>query len=123
MQREQTTDPKQSSDGSVQREPRTHHKLLGSEELHIRSYDHQWSYDLDVELVTDEGAVAFREQYYVPPGHTKSEAGMAPHGDYELRVTLDNSRVKTFDCTIGSSPEHTAVIEIGNGAITLTEGL
>lgn len=123
MQRERGTDPTRSTERPVRKDPRADRELLGSEALHVRSYDHQWSYDLDVELATDTGETVFRERYYLLPGHTEDEVGIAPDGEYELRVTLDNSRVETLDCRIDSTPEHTAVIEVGNGAITLSEGL
>lgn len=107
----------------MQRDSPAQRQVARSEALHIRSYDHQRSYDLDVELMTADGETVFRERYYLLPGHTESEASIVPRGDYELRVTLDNKNEETLECQIDSTPEHTAVIEVGNGALALTEGL
>lgn len=111
---ERTADPGLSVDREV---------VASSEAIHIRSYDHQWSYDLDVEVMTTDGEMVFRERYYLLPGHTESERSIVPPGDYELRVTLDNTHQERTECRIDSSPAHTAVVEVGNGAISLTEGL
>lgn len=92
------------------------------EALHIRSYDHQWAYDLDVEIVTADNETAFHERYYLLPGHIESEVGIVPLGEYNLRVTLDNTHTKTLACRIDSSPHNTAVIEVGNGVVALTKG-
>ena len=104
-------------------EPSAQRSVPRSEALHIRSYDHQWSYDLDVEIVTNDGEMVFQERYYLLPGHTESEFSTIPSGDYQLRVTLDNRHEETLECRIDSAPDHTAVIEVGNGALALTEGL
>lgn len=123
MQREREFSRDRSDDRSQHRTAGAQRAVPRSEAIHIRSYDHQWSYDLDVELVTDEGETAFRERYYLLPGHTESESSIVPQGDYELRVTLDNRHEERLECRIGSTPGHTAVIEVGNGALALTEGL
>lgn len=94
-----------------------------SEEVLIRSYDHQWAYDLEVEIVSADGEPAFHERYYLLPGHTESITGGLPDDEYELRVSLDNDRREVLECRIDASPDHTAVIEVGNGALSLTEGL
>ncbi|MFB6174301.1 MAG: hypothetical protein ABEI39_06635 [Halobacteriales archaeon] len=96
---------------------------VAREAIHLRSYDHQWAYDLDVEVVTEDGESAFRERYYLLPGRAESESLALPDGEYEVRVTLDNAREERLNCRIDSTPEGTAVVEVGNGALGLTEGL
>ena len=123
MQRKRTSDGSQESDRSLKRGPDISGERSRSEELHIRSYDHQWSYDLDVELVDDEGETLFRERYYMLPDSTESEGSIVPSGQYELHAILDNGERETFPCRIDSNPEHTAVIEVGNGALALSEGI
>lgn len=123
MQRERTIGQAQPTVQSAQNDSGTKRGVLESETLHIRSYDLQWSYDLDVEIMTTDGETVFEERYYLLPGHTESEANLLPDGDYKLRVTLDNRHQETLECRLDSTPEHTAVIEIGNGALALTEGL
>ncbi|MFP4529929.1 MAG: hypothetical protein ACLFNC_01405 [Halodesulfurarchaeum sp.] len=123
MQRKRAGGRNREPDGSLESTSRIHRERLRSEALHIRSYDHQWSYDLDVEIVTKNGKTVFQEHYYLLPGHTESEVGIVPSGHYELQVIIDNGDEVTFECDIDTTPEHTAVIEVGNGAIALSEGL
>lgn len=138
MQRKQPNPRDQTTNPTTDEEPDSHSVVSKNEALHIpnarratyrsevlyiRSYDHQWAYDLDVEIMTEDGVTVFQERYYLLPGHIESESNVVPDGDYQLRVTLDNSYSETLDCRIDSSPDHTAVIEVGNGALALTEGL
>ena len=94
-----------------------------TEDLHLRSYAHEWAYDITVEVRTPDGDVAFAAEYYLRPGDAESEIDALPPGEYEIRATLDNDRRETATCRIGPEPDRTAVIEVGNGVLSLTEGL
>lgn len=110
----QRTTSDRASDRSVE---------ASSEDIHIRNYDHQLGYDLDVEILVPGGRRVFTGRYYLQPGQTTSECDTLTSGEYELRVTLDNDRTETLHCRISSALDHTAVIEVGNGGLALTEGL
>ena len=103
--------------------PDSHATTARSEDLHVRSYAHEWAYDVAVEVVDDAGNVAFEADYYLQPGDAESEVDELPPGEYEIRATLDNGTRKTATCRIGSDPGRTAVIEVGNGVLSVTEGL
>ncbi|MFD1597836.1 hypothetical protein [Halobellus rarus] len=94
-----------------------------SEDVHVRSYAHQMGYDLEIELVDSDGSVAFRDRYYLQPGETEGEVDAVPDGEYEVRAVLDGDRETDRRCRIGSDPEETVVVEVGNGILSLTEGL
>ncbi|MFB6301225.1 MAG: hypothetical protein ABEH65_13310 [Halobacteriales archaeon] len=94
-----------------------------SEEILIRSYDHRWAYDLEIEAVDAAGESIYRKRYYLQPGQIEGVRNELPTGEYELWITLDNTHHKTVDCRIGSAPEDTVVIEIGNGTMSITQGL
>jgi hypothetical protein len=94
-----------------------------SEDLHVRSYAHEWAHDVTVEVVTPDGDVAFGADYYLLPGDVESEVDTLPAGEYEVRATLDNDTHETATCRIGPEPDRTAVVEFGNGVLSLTEGL
>jgi hypothetical protein len=122
MQRKQSNESDHGSDLSPREELAAVGAGAPGEALHVRSYDHQEAYDLDVDFVTKNGETVFEKHYYLLPGDIKTESSV-PSGNYELRVRLDNSHTETLDCRIDSSPTHTAVVEIGNGAVALTEGI
>jgi succinylglutamate desuccinylase len=93
-----------------------------TEDVLIRNYDHRRGYDLHL-VVTDGDETAFQNRYYLQPGETVSECDLLPSADYEITVTLDTTQETSRHFRIDSSPDHTAVVEIGNGALSLTEGL
>lgn len=47
---------------------------------------------------------------------------MLRDGVYEIQATLDNGHREVLHYRVDASPAHTAVIEVGNGVISLTEG-
>lgn len=114
-----TGDPPVTAD---QRRPRPRDGVR-TEDIHVRSYDHRWSYDLDVEVRTRDGIQVFRERYYVAPGQSTSELNALPSGEHEITVTVDDDRCERVQCRIGDSPDHTVVIEVGNGVLSVSEGL
>lgn len=93
---------------------------LDTEDVLIRSYDHQWAYDLEIEILSPGGGTVFSERYYLQPGHTESEFDVVEPGEYLVKAILDNSSVKTNRCRLGQDFEHTVLIEVGNGTMSLT---
>lgn len=95
---------------------------VDSESVHIRSYDTQWAYDLELTAVSVDGTTTAHRQYHLLPGHTESESALVAPGEYDLTVTLDTRTEARLRCRLGPRPAHTAVIEVGNGTLALTEG-
>lgn len=93
-----------------------------SEDIHVRNYDRQWGYDLTIEVLED-AEVVFEQRYYLQPRRVESEPDVLPAGEYEIRVTMDNLQEESMECRIDAEPAHTVVIEVGNGALSLTQGL
>lgn len=98
-------------------------EVVGSEDIHVRNYDPQWGYDLSIEVTDPGGDVVLEERYYLQPGGIESELDALPSGDYEVEANLDDLKQETLRCRIDEGPEHSVFIEIGNGALSLTEGL
>ncbi|WP_144902317.1 hypothetical protein [Halobellus captivus] len=94
-----------------------------AEELHVRSYAHEWSYDLEIEIATPDGDVVFETQYHLRPGRAASEIGVVDPGEYDVRAVLDGERETVRRCRIDRTAGGTVVVEIGNGILSLTEGL
>jgi len=91
-----------------------------TEDLLIRNYDFQWGYDLEVTVSDADGKSVHDERYYLQPGETKSEFGLLDPGNYEFHVVLDNRRELTThvdDATDG------VLVELGNGAVSVHDGL
>lgn len=116
--RKQTADP-EFERGTLSDRP----EVIGSEQIHIRNHDHQWGYDLTLAIVDAADDVVFEKQYYLQPGHIESELDALPADEYEIRATLDNLEEETLRGHIDAEPKHTLVIEMGNGVLSLTQGL
>lgn len=93
-----------------------------SEEIHIRNFDYNQSYDLTLSVRMD-GESTLSNTYHLTPGRRISEIYQLPAGIYEVEVSLDSDQTETARCEIGSTPERTALIEVGNGTVSLTQGL
>jgi hypothetical protein len=94
-----------------------------SEDVHIRNYDAQQEHGITIEVRTPENDVVLTKQYHLQPGETRSELDLLPNGEYELRVALDDGTVDALQCRIGDSADQTAVVELGNGVVAVTEGV
>lgn len=93
-----------------------------SEELYIRNFDVERTYNLTV-TVKDSDGIVFTNRYHVKPGVTVSELNRLVPGEYLVQVELDGQQQAEIPCSIDESPDHTAVIEVGNGIVSVTEGL
>ncbi|MFB6309987.1 MAG: hypothetical protein ABEH64_02265 [Salinirussus sp.] len=91
--------------------------------IYMRSYDHQWGYDVDIAITDLSGDLMHQARYYVLPGQARSESPDLPAGEYEVRVVLDNSTEQRVECRIDESPDNTVMIEMGNGAMAVSNGL
>ncbi len=96
---------------------------VDTEDVYLRNYDPFSEYDVMVTVTDGNGESAFRRRYYFQPGEVKSERGLLEPGTYEVTVELDGRRRDTATCRVGPSPDRTVHVELGNGTVSLTEGL
>jgi hypothetical protein len=92
------------------------------EAIHVRNFDVMRSYDLTVQI-RDSSGLVFANRYYLTPGKTASEFGRMDAGEYEVHVELDSRRIERARCEIDDTPDGTARIEVGNGTVSVSEGL
>ncbi|WP_159901924.1 hypothetical protein [Salinirussus salinus] len=96
---------------------------VDTEDVHLRNYDPFSEYDLTVTVSDESGRRVFRRRYYFQPGEVESERGLLEPGTYEVTVELDNRRRETATCRVGPDPDRTVHVELGNGTVSVTEGL
>lgn len=96
---------------------------VDTEDVYLRNYDPFCEYDLTVTITDASGESVFRQRYYFQPGEVKSERDLLPAGTYEVTVELDNRRRETATCRVGPDPDRTVHVELGNGTVSVTEGL
>jgi hypothetical protein len=90
------------------------------EQLHLRNYDRRQGYDLDFRLCRDDQC-AFDRRIYLQPGGVRCLGGLVQPGEWQVVVSLDGKPSTREQCSIGPSIGQTAVIECGNGVVTVTE--
>lgn len=99
------------------------HPAARTEDVLVRNHDFQWGYDLDLAVEDRTGDSIFEERYYLQPGATRSEVGILRPGEYAVRAVLDNDREATARCAVGADPASGILVEVGNGAVSVHDGL
>ena len=94
-----------------------------SGKLVLRSYDHQRSYDIEVTITDQGGTQVFQDRFVLFPGATESVSDLIPSGTFSITVSANAAQERTLETRLDSSPERTAVVEVGNGILSLTAGL
>lgn len=90
--------------------------------VHVRNYDHRRSYSVTVTVDSAAGARVLSDRFSLDPGGSDRSTAPLPAGEYEVRVDVDGvERVRTT-CRLSRSPSGTAVVELGNGAVSVTAG-
>ncbi|MFC7134282.1 MULTISPECIES: hypothetical protein [Salinibaculum] len=93
-----------------------------TEDIHIRNYDVQHSYRVRV-TVTDGRETVFARRYTLDPGQSTSERDIVDAGTYDVTVALDSHRSARTRCRLADSPDDTALVEVGNGIVSVSQGL
>lgn len=95
----------------------------GTEALLIRNHDANRVADLTVEIADLDESIVFDEKYQIKPLITEVVDLPLSRGTYQVSVTLDESVIHSTSCYIGYGPMELACIEIGNGVVSVTDGL
>lgn len=93
-----------------------------SGKLVLRSYDHQRGYDIEVTITDQGGTHVFQEQFALFPEETESISDPIPSGTFTITASSKAAQQRTLETRLDSSPDQTAVVEVGNGILSLTAG-
>lgn len=92
------------------------------EAVKLRNYDHWEGHSLHVTVGRSNGEPALAERHYLTPGQSARLRGPLAPGYYEVRVRVDGvERVRTH-CRLDDTTSNTAVVEVGNGVVSVAEG-
>jgi hypothetical protein len=108
-------------------EPGAEPPVITDESLVVRNYHHETA-KVTVQLLDPDDDVAFDSTYALGPGDVASTPTRLPRGVYRVVARLDDGALgtdgrDTADCLVGSDPTETAVVETGNGVVSVTEGV
>jgi hypothetical protein len=93
------------------------------EAVRLRNYDHWQGHSLRVAVAPVDGDVVIAERRYLAPGQSERVAGSLEGGTYEIRVWVDGVERARASYRIDDSTAGTAVVELGNGVVSVTGGV
>lgn len=96
--------------------------FVSDESLVLRNYDSDDTHDVAVSLLDAVDDLAFDRRYTLSPGSVLSVATRLERAVYRVEVRLDGTAHAHAECLIGSGPGETALVEIGNGLVSVSEG-
>lgn len=94
-----------------------------TEDIHVRNYDFERSYEVVVRVEDPSGDRLFSRRYFLQPGQSRSEHNVLAAGTYRITAAIDPPERDASDCAIGDTPDHTGLVEVGNGIVSVSEGL
>lgn len=93
------------------------------EALHVRNYDVADAHTVTVDVTDTTGVPVFKRRYHLRPGQTRSVAHDVPPGTYDVVVEVDAYDRETRRVDVGPDPAETALVELGNGITSVSQGL
>jgi hypothetical protein len=97
-------------------------QYVDEESLVCRNYDSERTHEVTVRFVDADDDVTFRETYAVPPNSVVSVSLRLPRAVYRIDVQVDDDATASAECLVGSGPHETALVEVGNGLVSVAEG-
>lgn len=98
-------------------------RAITDESLVVRNHDSSETHDLQVTLVDHRGELAFDRTLSVAPLETVSIETRLDRAVYRVEARLEAGAAASSECLIGSDPDECALVEVGNGIVSVVEGL
>lgn len=98
-------------------------RTISDESLVIRNHDSSETHNLRVTFVDHNGECAFDRTIPVAPLETVSIETRLDRAVYRVEVRLEDGETESSECLIGSDPDECALVEVGNGVVSVVEGL
>lgn len=86
----------------------------------LRNYDYWEGHSVRLSVVSADGEVVYSGRRYLAPEQAARVSGLLSGGTYELRVWIDGVERTRRTCRIEATPSGTAVVELGNGVVSVT---
>lgn len=92
------------------------------EVVHVRNFDHTSRHSAVLTLEDPESGDVVVDRHALAPGQAATTTARLEPGEYVLHITVDGVDRKRRTCSLGPAPADTAVVELGNGAVSVTMG-
>lgn len=93
------------------------------EAVSLRNYDHRAGHSVHVTLAGLDVDTQLTDRSYLAPGQSTRVSGAIEPGQYRLRVRVDGVERRRADLELDETLASLAVVEIGNGAVSVTRGV
>lgn len=107
----------EQSDGRILGDPRSSGN--GTEFLVLRNYDWEETYEIEVTLTGTDGRTFEPRTFELGPGRILSVLEEFPEGNYRARASIQGDEDEA-DGFFGSDPGELALVEVGNGVVSIT---
>jgi hypothetical protein len=97
-------------------------QYVDDETIVLRSYDGSRTRTATVRLLAGDDTV-FERTYRLPPLSVVSVHLRLDRGVYRVDARLDADHADSAECLLGSAPTETAFVEVGNGLVSVAEGV
>ncbi len=113
-QTEQHTEPEQ--------EDSTEPPPSATDVVTVRNYDHVDSHSVHVTVSDVAGRTVLTERCYLAPGQSRGLTGPIVTGEHRIEVHVDGVRRHRLEHAFDAARAPAAVIELGNGVVSVTPG-
>lgn len=103
--------------------PGRRERFVDEESLVLRNYDAERTHTVTVRFLDADGEPAVQQPYTLSPLGVVSVAMRLPRAVYAVEVDVDNGPTASAECLVGSGPRETALVEVGNGLVSVSEGV
>lgn len=100
----------------------TDHRPLGDDCAVLRNYDGTETHRLTVRFL-DGDDVAFEETHVLSPRSVVTVGAPLDPAVYRVEARVDGDSATRTDCLVGDEPDTTALVEVGNGLVSVVDGL
>lgn len=94
-----------------------------SEKIVFRNYDHETPYEVSVTVTAASGEIIYDDRHYLLPLEYDSVRDGFPADECTVEVEYADQHEAVTGVRLDDRPDNSAVIEVGNGTLSLTTGL
>jgi hypothetical protein len=98
-------------------------RVVDDERLVLRNYDSDDGHQVAVRFVDGQDTPAFDRTVSVAPGETVSVDTGLDRAVYRVEARLENGATAGAECLVGRDPSECAMVETGNGRVSVVEGV
>lgn len=110
----------------VQVEPRSETSVrphVSQESLVLRNYDGTEAHEVSVRVAGADESIAVDRTYHLPSNASQSVEIRLERAVYLVEATLFGVRTDRAECVLGSGPGEAALVEVGNGLVSVVDGV